>query len=208
MKVCQRCKIEKDESEFHKHKKTKDGLQVWCKKCKAEVKREYIRLPEIRKRNAEQVLKRSRLHGVSPMSENNKCASFLGVYIAEGVLSKIFKNVIRMPNNNPGYDFICSRGFKIDVKSAVMIYPEGRSPIWNFVINHNKIADYFICIAFDNRDNLNPQHIWMIPGKDINDKLSFHISTNPKFTKLWSKYEKTEELQKAIMCCNKIRQEQ
>ena len=205
MKVCQKCKINKDESEFHRYQKNKDGLQTWCKECKAKIKHDYIRRPEIKKRNAEQALKRSRMYGVKPMSENRECASFLGVYIAEGVLSKIFKNVTRMPNNNSGYDFVCSKGFKIDVKSAVMIYPKGRSPIWNFVINHNKIADYFICIAFDNRKNLTPLHVWVIPGKDINDKLSFHISTNPKFTKLWSKYEKTEELDKVVACCNKLK---
>lgn len=32
-KVCMRCKIEKDISEFSKHKNTKDGLQSWCKIC-------------------------------------------------------------------------------------------------------------------------------------------------------------------------------
>ena len=42
-----------------------------------------------------------------PMDENKKCALFLGIHIAENILSKTFKNVKRMPNNTPWYDFIC-----------------------------------------------------------------------------------------------------
>ncbi len=33
MKVCTKCGIEKDESEFGKNKPRKDGLNVWCKSC-------------------------------------------------------------------------------------------------------------------------------------------------------------------------------
>lgn len=32
-KVCSKCKEEKTVEEFTKHKTTKDGLNVWCKKC-------------------------------------------------------------------------------------------------------------------------------------------------------------------------------
>ncbi len=33
MKVCSKCKIKKDESEFYKHKNKKDGLKNLCKEC-------------------------------------------------------------------------------------------------------------------------------------------------------------------------------
>lgn len=35
MKVCSCCKIEKNESEFHKRKDKKDGLRADCKKCRS-----------------------------------------------------------------------------------------------------------------------------------------------------------------------------
>jgi hypothetical protein len=44
MKVCSRCKIEKDESEFNKNKGTKDGLRSNCKECKKIKDAEYRKL--------------------------------------------------------------------------------------------------------------------------------------------------------------------
>jgi hypothetical protein len=35
MKVCTKCKVEKELTEFCKNKKTKDGLESWCKVCKS-----------------------------------------------------------------------------------------------------------------------------------------------------------------------------
>lgn len=34
MKKCKKCNENKDESEFHKHTASKDGLQATCKKCR------------------------------------------------------------------------------------------------------------------------------------------------------------------------------
>ncbi len=36
MKRCSKCKIDKSRSEFYKDCSTKDGLQGWCKSCRAE----------------------------------------------------------------------------------------------------------------------------------------------------------------------------
>lgn len=209
MKLCPKCGVTKDESEFHKHSKRPDGLQYFCKMCRAKQKAEYIRRPEIRKRNAEQQLKRDHdLGHHKPMSENRECASFLGVHVAERVLSNIFKKVERMPNNNTGYDFVCSKGYKIDVKSGVRVYLEDRNPIWKFAINKNTIADYFLCLAFDDREHLNPLHIWLIPGKDVSTRSMLNISTTPKFTARWAKYEKPLDLAKVVACCNILKGEQ
>lgn len=78
--------------------------------------------------------------------KNNKgCTSYLGVYIAEQVLSKLFKNVTKMPYGHTGFDFICGKDKKIDVKSACKrkFKPNSWADAWDFTINKNKIADYF-----------------------------------------------------------------
>ena len=99
-------------------------------------------------------------------TSNKECGYYLGVYVVEHILSKVFKNVERMPRNNKGYDFICGYGKRIDVKSSATYDNSGR---WSFRIGKNCIADYFLCVAFDNRTDLNPVHIWLMPGYTVND---------------------------------------
>ena len=41
MKICKTCEIERDESEFSRHKLARDGLNATCKPCKAEKQRVY-----------------------------------------------------------------------------------------------------------------------------------------------------------------------
>ena len=139
---------------------------------------------------------REKLGQVS-MYENKTCASYLGVVVAEQVLSKVFKNITRMPNGCPGYDFICSKGMKIDVKSGCITNRGG----WQFNITKNKTADYFLCLAFDNRTDLNPLYIWLIPGDEINRLFCATIAktTIPK----WSKY--MLDINKVIDCCSEMR---
>jgi hypothetical protein len=43
MKQCTKCRKRKDESEFSKNRKNKDGLRYWCKKCEREYKRRHYR---------------------------------------------------------------------------------------------------------------------------------------------------------------------
>ncbi len=69
------------------------------------------------------------------MSDNRECSSFLGCHIAEQVLSKTFKDVEIMPPSNPGYDFICNKGKKIDVKSSCLRYKNPKHKSWMFVIS-------------------------------------------------------------------------
>lgn len=40
-KVCFKCKLEKDQSDFSKNKRRLDGLQINCKLCKAEYEKNY-----------------------------------------------------------------------------------------------------------------------------------------------------------------------
>lgn len=131
-------------------------------------------------------------------NENKSCSNYLGIYISEQILSYIYINVKRMPHNNIGYDFICGKGYKVDVKSSC---ERKNYNTWEFGIHKNKIADYFLCLAFDNRDDLNPKHIWLIPGSIINDKTCATISESTLLK--WEEYK--QPLNKIISCCDTFR---
>lgn len=137
--------------------------------------------------------------GNGGIKTNNKCGIWLGIHVAEQVLSKVFKNFQRMPTNNPGYDFICGKNYKIDVKSSCLV--KNKLKTWTFVINKNIIANYFLCLAFDNRGDLNPLHIWLIPSNILNHKVSTSISESTLYK--WSQYE--QSLDKVLTCCNTMK---
>lgn len=139
------------------------------------------------------------------MEDNKECTLWLGVHVAERVLSKIFDNVTRMPIQNPGYDFICSKGYKVDVKSACKSKC-GKYYGWSFILRTNRIADYFLFLAFDNRNDLNPMHIWLVKnyGSVINKKGFRIIDTCGELEK-WKQYERTDKLNELIHCCDSIR---
>lgn len=159
-----------------------------CKTCyNAYQRRRYVVSPVIRKRV-----------GHHPLGESKTCAQYLGVYVAERVLSHVFKDVKRMPYGHPGYDFICNRGKRIDVKSACQ---QKQAHSWAFRIRYNTIADYFLCLAFDDREALNPMHIWLIPGKTVNNKYTIGIS--PSTVSKWDEY--ALDIENVVTCCNIIK---
>jgi hypothetical protein len=137
-------------------------------------------------------------HGGRPMSENRKCPSWLGIHVAERVLSKFFDHVERMPYGNKGYDFICGKGKRIDVKSACLC----QSGL-HFDIHRNILADYFLCLGFTDRESLEPIHVWLIPGEKINHLKSLGISNGQKSLARWSQYERP--LDRVIACCNEMK---
>jgi len=146
---------------------------------------------------------------ITSFEKNKKCSMFLGCHVAERVLSHIFKDVQRMPNRNRGFDFICNRGFKIDVKASCL----HKNNTYTFVTKYNKIADYFLLITFDGIETLNPQHIWLIKSNEImnvyNRKLNefnYLTITNTKYgLSKYSKYELTDKLQETIKCCDSLK---
>lgn len=138
-----------------------------------------------------------------PMIKNRECSSFLGVVVAERVLSHVFKNVERMPTNNPGYDFICGRGYKVDVKSSCRRHRRKKADGWGFQIKKNQIAEYFLCLAFDSRDSLNPEHVWLIPAGDVNDHAGVQISESTLVK--WDEY--ALDISKVSTCCNILKEE-
>ena len=133
------------------------------------------------------------------MTKNKNSAQYLGD-IAENVLSKVFKRVKVMPYGNPGYDFICGAGYKIDVKSSAVGDKWG---YWTFNIRQNTIPNYFLCIAFNSRIALEPVHLWLFPGDVVNMYEGLVI---PKRAVLkWIQYERP--LDKVITQCNKIKKQ-
>ena len=177
-----------------------DLSQYTCRSCRQKYDRKYNQDHREQHRNRVREYKH-RMGTQQSMSENRACSSFLGVHVAERVLSHVFKHVEKMPYGNHGYDFICGGGHKIDVKSSCRWTRENRADGWGFYIGKNLIAEYFLCLAFDNRDDLNPEHVWLIPGADIND----HVSTKISETTLakWDQY--ALDVSNVSACCNTLR---
>ena len=184
-KTCGHCKATKPVSEFSKDRHQDDGLNNKCRSC---CKKYYSKFAAMK-------------YGAKSFSENKECSQYLGVHIAERILHHVFKNVTRMPLHNHGYDFVCNKGFKVDVKSAVMMNRTKRGKQWQFDINRNQIADYFLCLAFDNRDDLNPIYLWLIPGKEIN-----HLSTasiGERTVSKWLQWQRP--IEGVLSCCRTMR---
>lgn len=142
--------------------------------------------------------------GIKFMNEIKECSMFLGCYVAENILSLEFKNIIRMKVTNPGYDYVCGKGYFIDVKSSCLSKDKWGSEKWKFHIERNKIADFFLLIGFDNRNDLNPMHIWLVPGHIINSRIGIGISNNVNSLNKYKIYERS--LDNAILCCNEMKQ--
>jgi len=144
-----------------------------------------------------------------PMSENKDCSLYLGVHTAERVLAHVFKkeNVERMPNGHKGYDFICGKGKKVDVKSSSLYIGNE----WIFAIKCNKIAEQFLLLAFGERhyndENPKPMQLWLIPNdviirnREFWDRTGIQIKNTPEGLREFEKYELKEGLEHIIECC-------
>ena len=182
----------------------KHGAFGLCRKC-------YRNLPDQKKKTQEYSKKYNITHPKNttkwnhktgkclPRLENKNCAPYLG-YISEQIIAKIYLNVQIMPNNHVGYDFICLNNYTIDVKGSCRIKRDKHADRWNFHIHKNKIPDYFACLAFDNRDNLNIEHFWLISGNVINNKIGIGISETNLFQ--WNQYRQSNEI---INQCNIVK---
>ena len=146
-KVCSICKKRLPINMFNNAKieKSADLHHSYCRKCFSE----YVKT------------RRHALGENLPLCENASCSSFLGVYISEAVLSTVFNSVVRAPYGNIGYDFVCGKGLKIDVKSSCF---HKKINAWSFCTKKNKIADYFICLAFSR----NPE-VFKLFSKTLNN---------------------------------------
>jgi len=191
--ACRVCGIDLTEENWYPSNQKRN--QHVCKECQKEPARLW------RKANPEklrvQQLRAVRKRGVKPFDENKDCPLYLGVHVAERVLSHVFENVERMPYRNPWFDFICNKGKKVDVKSSCI----HKSGAWNFNIKHNTTADYFLCLAFDNREDLNPLHVWLIPGSKLNHSNAASITQS--ISHKWEMYEL--DISKISACCDAMK---
>lgn len=186
-KLCSKCGKVKPLTEFYQDKKGRDAgrYRSYCILCNTLYHKAYY------------------LKHLAEKTEPDSWSHYLGITIAETIISEYFSNIERMPPGNEGYDFICNRGFKIDVKASCLTNINNRSPFWFFNIKKNALADYFVLIAFDNKESLDPSHIWLIPSQLINHLTGLRIRNTAYPLSKWQPYEKP--LDKVIHCCNLLR---
>jgi hypothetical protein len=155
--------------------------------------------PEVKERHRKNQANWAHRNGIQrPMETARDSSVFLGIYVAETVLGDYFEDVKRMPRNNPGFDFVCKNGYRIDVKSSTLRKTSKVAPHWKFSLKRNDKADAFLCVAFDNLKDLNPVHVYLIPAKDVRGKHDVLITLNTEDQ--WKKYEKP--IGKVIEACN------
>lgn len=197
--TCHKCGVELDEDNWYPSRMAKN--ERTCKTCYNAMTDKW------RKANPDKyhkyIEKNQRKRGQLPMSENKRCGAFLGIHIAERVLRHVFKDVEQMPYGNKGFDFICNKGKKIDVKSSCINHTMD-GDCWSFCINRNAIADHFLCIAFDDRESLTPLYLWLLPSSVVSHAAG--ISIRPSTICKWDEYQLN--IDKVSMCCNVLRGEE
>jgi len=154
------------------------------------------------------IANKSSLLKITSFKKNRNCGMYLGCNVAERILGHVFKEVQRMSIKNKGFDFICNKGYKIDSKASCL----RKNNTYGFHIKYNKIADYFLLIGFDNRNDLNPKHIWLIKSDEVirryrklNDFETLTILNNSNDLSKFSKYELADKLKKTIECCDELK---
>lgn len=120
---------------------------------------------------------------------------------AESLMIQTFEDSVRMPPNNPGFDWKCKSGDNIDNKGVCLTYDRDWSG-WKFNIRCNNIADYFILSAWDNRESLNPLYVWIfhkndiVRGRKFCEFDGFTVTNDQKYLKELEKYEFVNRLEK------------
>ncbi len=199
-KICPSCKRSLPKSRFSKDPSSRDGLHGWCKECVSKYQKEHRPESSAREKKWRIATGRKR-----PIEEARDSSVWLGCFIAERALSGFFDDITRMPPNNPGYDFICGKGYKIEAKSSCLYHGPYGNPRWSFGIRKNRIAEYFLCLGFDDRSSLEPLHVWLIPGHIVNHLWGLSITTAPNSIQKWSRYEKP--IGRVVKCCDRLKAE-
>ena len=122
-----------------------------------------------------------------PMDENKDCSHYLGTFIAERkygrkILPEMFGGIEKeMPYGNPKFDFIVNGCIKIDIKSCCLRITNGWIG-WEPHVRFNNITDYFVILAFEDRENLNLSHLWCIGKNEIIRGIPYYRRESIKVT--------------------------
>jgi len=196
----------------------KEYDKVWLENCGFENRAEYNRL---RRWN----------NGIcEPVEFNVDCTSYFGIEQGEKLfvvfLKDIFDDVKWMGGKRDGgIDFICrnpkkefidkypnlklekEKDYKIQLRMRCL---ESGNVGWNFAVEFND-ADYFIFVGWDNRNDLNIMHIWMINryeiirGRQLWERRKMIITDNSVGLETFLQYELIDELEKLKTYCNKMK---
>lgn len=194
MKTCNKCHKTKPLEDFHNNKTTKDGRAYWCKECTNKDYKDYYHNRGGKEAN-----------GRISMYKNKNCAHYLGVVVAERLVKHLFNDVVMMPFGFPGYDMICNKGKKINVKASTANVRQNKNSItkrWKFNINYNKNCDFYLLMAFDDTINLTPLSAWLMPGEEINENSGISISA--KKINDWDCWKM--DLDNAQACCDLMKE--
>jgi hypothetical protein len=151
------------------------------------------------------------LHGKEP-----GCSNYVGLHIAEKVLSKAFK-VMQKAGSKEAFDFYCGHDLKIDSKCSTKCKNKSSTEgFWFFHIRKNKVPKAFCLIALDNTpenvaEDPKPTHVWLIPGdaiingKPLNERMSLTVS--PRTIARLDSWRRTDMEGRIIKCCIKVKGE-
>jgi hypothetical protein len=198
---CRGCGQIKLNSEFTPRKDRRGGYRSSCRECVA-------KKSEIRRRAA----------GVLPYNESTDSSAYLGVFVGEDqiadlILRQWYKNVIHMPGGTFEHDFLVLDDgvlLKIEVKTSSRLHRRpGEYDRWQFNIDRNKTANWFLLIALNSFvDERTPfpkvEHIWYIPSYEV-DTDKKYLTIGELTMKKWSKWER--HIQDVKQCCNELRSE-
>ena len=200
-KTCTTCHTVKPLDEFYKQKKGKYGKTSVCKECRKEYQKE----------NKEHIKKQSKEYyeygggrekqGWKSMYKNKSSPQFIGIVVAERLIKHLFNDFEMMPPNFPGYDAVCNKGKKINIKASTAHMQQNKNSVtntWLFAVRKNKVPDFFLCMSFDNVIDLNPLFAWLIPGSEVNTQTGIRISSSTIHK--WDKWKM--DLNNAQSCCD------
>lgn len=150
-----------------------------------------------------------------PIEEAKDSGPYFGICIGEKYISKTFDNPKMMPYGNPGYDWICKNGLKIQLECRCLCdntCSPGANPQFKFThIDYNKVADVFILSGWKDRESLEPLFVLafkkddIVRGEPFWMRNSLSITNSPGGLAEFKDFEVTNKLDKLKEMCKDIK---